>query len=205
MTKIKKKISSAFSEFRCYDQEVHQKFLRTGVPSEDCVLQNPNELFAFCEWIAANEIRSYLEIGIWTGGLLRLLTSIFTFDKVAACDILGAQQYGLEISVPLEVDFFVGNSRSKEFVNWRAGLGNIDLVLIDGDHKYDAIKNDFLINLAFPHRYIAIHDITGANENTQDVKRFWDELSYGQKLEIVRPQPAVDKPDALMGIGIWSR
>lgn len=199
------KLNNHLSSIQCYNLDVHQKYLKTGIPSEDCILQNSNELMNFCQWIYANNIRSYLEIGIWTGGLLRFMSNLFQFEKVAACDILGAKKYGLNISIPSDVDFFLGSSNSEEYLDWRSGLGHIDLVFIDADHQYSSIKNDFLINKRFSQKYIALHDITGSNENTQGVKRFWDELSYGNKSEIICPHNDITDPSALMGIGIWSK
>jgi hypothetical protein len=81
-------------------------------------------------------------------------------------------------------------------VAWRRELGPIDLVLIDANHRYDAVKRDFEINRAFPHRFLALHDITGARRGTEGVARLWAELE-GDKTEIV-------EPGSKMGIGVWS-
>ena len=89
-----------------------------------------------------------------------------------------------------------GDSGTDAYVAWRRELGPIDLVLIDANHHYRAVRRDFEIERAQPHRFLALHDITGARRGTEGVARLWRELD-GNKIEIVAPE-------SKMGIGIWS-
>jgi len=86
----------------------------------------------------------------------------------------------------------------------RAGLGQIDLVLIDANHAYHAVRRDLERNRLFPHRFLALHDICGARASTRGVRRLWHELDHGRKLEIVRPHRELGLEHSLMGLGIWS-
>ena len=190
---------------KCFDADVDRIARTTGVPRADCVLQNREELIALCEWIDSHGIRSYLEIGVWTGRLLTTLHRLFKFDFLAACDILEAfEKFGLEVSLPAHTDLFVGDSCSDGYVEWRRNLGPIDLVFIDGDHSYEAVKRDFALNRELPHRYLAFHDITGRDPWTTGVGRFWKELDVGTKREIVLPHRELGLDHSTMGIGIWS-
>lgn len=189
---------------QCWDDEVQRVMDEEGEPLVDCILQNREELIGLCEFIEAKGIRSYLEIGVWTGRLVASLHRLFAFDRVAACDQGWAEKLGLEIHLPSEVDFFRGESESVEYVAWREGLGPFDLVLIDANHAYHAVKRDFAINRALPHRFIALHDITGNTRHTTGVKKAWQEIADGHKLEIVRPHVEAGLDHSLMGIGIWS-
>lgn len=191
------------SAVKCWDRETHEVFERTGVPRVDHVLQNREELIAFCEWIEANQIRSFLEIGIWTGGLLTLLDRLFRFDRLAAADNLYAQSIGLPVNVPKGAITFFGDSHSTEYERWRAGLGFMDVVMIDGDHSYEGVKRDFEINRRYPHRFLVFHDIVGYHPMTDGVRRLWSELD-GQKLEIIRPHVELGMNEPTMGIGIWT-
>ncbi|HYW53982.1 MAG TPA: class I SAM-dependent methyltransferase [Dongiaceae bacterium] len=173
---------------------------RTGAPAVDCILQNRDELIEFCEWIDEQRIRSYLEIGIWTGRLLTFLHRVFAFDVVAACDTLEASSCGLTVSVPADAKLFVGDSHSAQFSRWRAELGSIDLVVIDGDHSYEAVHRDFEIQRSHPHRFLAFHDIVGADASTAGVRRFWDERD-DERIEIVQPHRELGG-SLTMGIGI---
>lgn len=191
---------------KCWDRATQELFERHGEPLEDCILQNREELIALCEFIEARRIRSYLELGVWTGRLVCALHRLFAFELVAACDHGWAERLGLQIRLPTEARLFRGDSDSDAYARWRAGLGQVDLVLIDANHAYHAVRRDFTINRAFPHRFIALHDITGSNRHTRGVRRLWRELAVGggQQLEIVRPHLELGSDQPTMGIGIWS-
>jgi hypothetical protein len=115
------------------------------------------------------------------------LQRLFAFDRVAACDDGYARQHGLSITLPVRANFFEGDSGSQAFEQWRAGLGHVDLVMIDANHHYRAVRRDFEINRRYPHRFLAFHDIAGATPQTRGVKRFWEELADGYKATIIRP------------------
>ena len=163
------------------------------------MLQNVEEVILLCEWIETQEIRSYLEIGIWTGRLLNLLDRLFGFDLVAACDPGWAQDLGLPLHLPPATRLLEASSHSAEFLTWRRALGPIDLVMIDGIHSYEGVRQDFEINRGFPHRYLAFHDIANTHPAVLGVQQLWHELE-GEKVELVRP--LADSPWD-MGIGIW--
>ena len=188
--------ATALEGTRFWDAEVERTYETEGEPLVDCALQSKAEVMELCRFIEAEQIRSYLEIGIWTGRLVTALHRVFGFSRVAACDHGWAEQCGLAISVPEDAVFFRGDSGSAEFVAWRSELGPIDLVLIDANHHYRAVRRDFEINCAQPHRFLALHDIAGARRGTEGVARLWRELE-GNKTEIL-------SPGSKMGIGIWS-
>jgi hypothetical protein len=186
---------AALQDTRFWDAEVERVYQAEGEPLVDCALQSSGEVEALCRFIEAEGVRSYLEIGIWTGRLVAALHGVFRFDRVAAADHGWAEQCGLAITLPADVQFFRGDSGSDAFVAWRRELGPIDLVLIDANHHYRAVCRDFEINRGHPHRFLALHDITGARRGTEGVARLWSELE-GDKVEIVAP-------GSKMGIGIW--
>lgn len=194
----------ALANDRCWDAETQRIFEARGEPVDDCILQNREELIGLCELIARFDVRSFLEIGIWTGRLVSTLHRLFAFDKAAACDHGYAESLGLTIAVPADVALLRADSDSPAFQRWRQDLGHIDLVFIDANHSYRAVRRDFEINRAFPHRFLAFHDIVGANRHTVGVARFWRELNEGHKLEIVCPHVEIGAPAATMGIGVWS-
>jgi hypothetical protein len=187
---------AALSGTRFWDADVERVHEAEGEPLVDGALQSKAEVVSLCRFIEAEGIRSYLEIGIWTGRLVTALHRVFRFSPLAVCDHGWAEECGLQITVPADARFFRGDSDSDEFVAWRTELGPIDLVLIDANHHYRAVKRDFEINRAHPHRFLAFHDITGGRRGTEGVARLWRELE-GRKTELV-------EPGSRMGIGIWA-
>jgi len=188
---------------RCWDRAVEATFRATGEARVDAALQNREELLTLCEFIARYRVRSYLEIGVWTGRLVSALHAVFDFDTVAVCDQRWAEQLGLPIAVPVDAHTYWGDSDEAGYVEWRRRLPPIDLVLIDGDHRYRGVRRDFEINRALPHRFLAFHDISGFHSATRGVARLWGELE-GSKLEICRPHRELGLSVTTMGIGIWS-
>ena len=190
--------------YKCWDRHTQALFEKHNEAKEDCILQNREEVIGLMEFIEKHNIRSYLEIGIWTGGLVRALHGIFDFDTIATADQGYAKTQGFEINLPAAVQSYWGDSDTPEFRSWRKKLGHIDLVMIDGDHRYHGVKRDFEINREYPHRFLAFHDITGANRWTTGVAKFWNELNVGHKWEICRPHAEIGLDHSVMGIGIWS-
>jgi len=194
----------ALEGYRCWDRECQELFERRGEAVVDAILQNRDELIGLCEFFEAQRVRSYLEIGIWTGGLVTALHEIFRFDLVAACDHGYARRFGLPVRVPSGARFFEGESASDEYRAWRRALGPIDFVLIDANHSFHAVRRDFEINRSFPQRFLALHDITGARRQTAGVARLWREMAGGSRTEIIRPHRELGLDHSTMGIGIWS-
>lgn len=155
----------------------------------------------------AHKVRSYLEIGVWTGRTVGALHDVLNFERVAACDHGWAEQRGLPIHMHPDVDWLRADSDSEEFLRWREGLGHVDMVLIDANHSYRAVKRDFEINRRFPHRFLAFHDITGFHPATRGVARLWRELKGdplgGDTVELVRPHREIGVEHSTMGIGVW--
>jgi len=198
--------AAELSHVRCWDAALQATYERLRVPLADAVLQNRAELVALCEWIDANAVRTYLEIGVWTGRLVTTLHELFDFDLVASCDLGAARMFGLPIRLPFGCRHFEGSSHGPEFEAWRAALGPIDLVMIDGDHSLEGVRRDFEMQRRHPHRFLGFHDIRGDNDpQSAGVAALWRELD-GDKYEIVAPNPDLPtEPDGGygMGIGLW--
>lgn len=197
------RLARALGGERFWDEAVEQRYATAGTAPGDRILQNRAELAAFLSWMHQHDVRSYLEIGIWTGRLLRLVDRLLAPQRVLGCDRLDARALGLTVSVPERAVIFVGDSTKLDYRLWREAQGHVDVVFIDADHTLEGVRRDFEINRRFPHRFLAFHDIRGGYPDTRGVRRFWEELTVGKKLEIVMPNPELRTDEAKMGIGIW--
>ena len=76
-----------------------------------------------------------------------------------------------------KMHLIMGDSHKKETKNMAKrllGKAKLDLLFIDGDHRYEGVKADYKRYSSFVKKggIIAFHDITRVPE----VKKFWDEL-----------------------------
>lgn len=170
------------------------------VPERLFAFQTRTELIRLCEWIEKKEIKSYLEIGFYRGGLMSALHELFRFERVMGCDEgLVQKRRELHVSLPKEAKICWAKSESPEYRRFRHAMGKIDLVFIDGDHSYGSVRQDFEREKKQPHRFLAFHDIKN-EEKAPGVVRLWREIG-GKKKEIFSPREGADK----MGIGLWSQ
>ena len=186
-----------------WDQDVEDVFKEHGLPAYDACLQIKQEAQALASFIAENNIRSYLEIGVWTGQLISGLHKEFNFDKLAACDTRSATQFGLDIKVPSKTDFFHGNCMSPIFANWRHKLGEIDLVLIDADHSFETTLHSINLNSEFSTKYIAVCGIAKSvdDRGINGVAPIWKEVK-NEKIELISPHEEIGLSHSTIGIGI---
>jgi len=172
--------------------------------------QHRPELVLLCEWIERKEIRSYLEIGFYRGGLLSTLQALFQFERVAGCDEgLVQKRKKLAVSLPPAAKICWAKSESPEYRRFRHAMGKMDLVFIDGDHSYGGVRQDYEREKRQPHRFLAFHDIKNT-EKAPGVVRLWNEIG-GKKRELYVPRTVLDGQMRMvstgdeMGIGIWSQ
>lgn len=96
-----------------------------------------------------------------------------------------------------------GDSHAEETLEAVKKYGIFDLLLIDGDHTYKGVKQDFewYVPLVKPGGLILMHDICNRNV---DVKKFWEEikwpkiaLEYGRAgNEVIPGMGIVQKPNS---------
>ena len=126
------------------------------------------------------EISSYLEIGCRWGGTFILtneyLKKFGKIKKSLAIDIIDSpvQKYCLKNN---ETEFWKADSKSDLFKNYMEN-NFFDLVLIDGDHSYAGVKNDYE-NTKNKAKIFVFHDIV--NNAAEGVVKFWNELKKNKK------------------------
>lgn len=178
--------------------------------------QMPGELLPFIDFMHARGCRRYLEIGARHGDTFHQIMS--TFDAGArgiAVDLAGGLWGTADskdallkasddlIARGLDSHVIFGDSHSRSVIGKCGALGPFDFALIDGDHTYHAVKQDFK-DYAPLCAYLAFHDIVGRKQSTRragvrfpvEVPRLWAEIKGDyEHWEFV-------EPGSQMGIGV---
>ena len=142
--------------------------------------QYPNQFSKYLKQLSKYKINSYLEIGCRWGGTFIITNEIlklndgaiksYACDLIPMCDILNEYK--------LYSDFtYIQESSSNLTTN--NVCEQIDLILIDAEHSYNAVKNDLEIAKQFNPKYIVFHDIT--SDVCPGVGMFWNEIKNDYK------------------------
>jgi len=140
--------------------------------------QRADEMTAFLELIAAEGVRSYLEIGVQRGlTLLSVGLTLAPGARLVGVDLPGAAWGVKDGTGPAQieaacaqlracgqsVEMIWGNSRAPEVVAAATERGPYDLVFIDGDHSLEGVTAD-CENYGPMARMFAFHDIDTPNK-----------------------------------------
>jgi predicted O-methyltransferase YrrM len=143
--------------------------------------------------------KTILEIGTCTGGSLFLFTRAAADDALLASIDLVHGQFGggyTPAREPLYRSFARDRQRielvradshdprTRDRVQALFGGGQLDFLFIDGDHRYEGVKQDFELYspLVAESGLIGFHDIVpGPEANVGGVPRFWGEVKQGRE------------------------
>lgn len=150
------------------------------------IQQRPEELAAFIEFCIKHDVKTVLELGSADGGLSYFMA-----------DALGWSVTSIDIVQPKHrherVEFIQATTDAGyQFVQGR----KFDLVFIDADHSYEAVKADHE-RYAHLGRIVAFHDIAPGRACCEGVTRYWEELTVALLYRSVQAKGGQDAP----GIG----
>jgi predicted O-methyltransferase YrrM len=185
--------------------ELVGRFNYAGITIESWQIES--EIAALLRTLETDRPRAVLEIGTARGGTLFLLTRAAGLDALLVSVDLRHGQFGggyewwrgrLYRSFARDrqrIELVVGDShepRTQERIRRLLGGGALDFLLIDGDHTYEGVKQDFAdySPLVRPGGLIAFHDIVpggpGKHGDPGGVPTFWRELAASHEVtEIV--------------------
>lgn len=148
--------------------------------------QNADELAQFLVHMQHLGVESVLEIGTgWKAGLARFLAE----DMGWAVTSVDIHDYGHQFG---GITFLPMSDSEGALSRWEGSL-QADLLIIDGDHSYEAVKADHEWYATWAQKVIAFHDIAGLRD-CEDVKRYWDEIAYESAAELGIPEGITLKP-----------
>lgn len=166
---------------------IHAEF---GEPGEGWgIEQSPYELAIFLTSMQELNVQSCLEIGTgYRGGLSRFLAADMGW-RVTTVDW---KDYGHSFK---DVDYIVCSEGWQNF-EYPAFTSQFDLVFIDADHSYDAVKFDYEYYSKYARKVVAFHDIAGLR-GCEGVQQFWSELVADPHKDTHR----TIAPEKMAGIG----
>lgn len=156
--------------------------------------QNPSEIEALYDRICELNPKRVLEIGTAKGGSLYLWTQAATDDALIVSADLPGGEFGGGYPTPrlalyqafakpnqtlhlLRIDSHKPESLTQ--VTDLFGGPTVDFAFIDGDHRYEGVRQDFLeySQLVRPGGLIAFHDILPQPDSPEtQVCRLWEEI-----------------------------
>jgi len=123
--------------------------------------QNAFELRMLCDFIKLHEIKSYLEIGIAKGWLMKFMR-----------DEMQLTVKGITLDKYPEHEGLPVTYVSSQDIEWFGQKH--DLIFVDGNHSYEGVKSDY--NKFYRNcKFMAFHDICG-HRNCGGVNKLWEEI-----------------------------
>jgi predicted O-methyltransferase YrrM len=160
--------------------------------------QVESELTAFLELVSSERPRRLLEIGTGGGGTLYMLAwASAPKARILSLDLVMYPPERRQLYRKLgwagrRVDAWVADSQreqTRDAVRDWFGGEPVDVLFVDGDHGYDAVRRDFELYgpLVRPGGIVAFHDIVEGPSAVGDVPRFWREIkpSLADPVELV--------------------
>ncbi len=144
-----------------------------------------------------------LEIGSYEGGtLFHWLQNAVPGAHIGSIDIqrLNKGHYDEWTPDGVTLNFYTGDSREDEAIQFAMSLYPIDFLFIDGGHEYEVVSHDFRKygSLVKPGGIIALHDIhkdepyigNDGRVFPNEVKRLWEEVSPNKpRTTIIKDHP----------------
>lgn len=146
----------------------------------------------------AHNVRTYLEIGARHGDTFHIIMSSLPKGSFGIALDLGGGPWGVANSIPYlssviadlnkqgyNCDYILGDSTDPDIIETVCALGPYDAIFIDGDHRYNGVKSDWL-SYGRVGKLVAFHDIVGIDQfdkqgNKVEVSILWNEIKERNK------------------------
>jgi predicted O-methyltransferase YrrM len=146
---------------------------------------------------SGKEIKRYLEIGVAAGGTTYVLNHFFEFEKIVLIDDNKHHKSHLRSTIlrNIQVCELIGRSGEQRIIDAAAARSPYDLILIDGDHRYEQVDQDSMnyFSMLNKNGYLIFHDsaikgwgvkrVVSELKNDKSVKFINEYASKGNKVE----------------------
>lgn len=142
------------------------------------IWQRPGEFANYLIWLSREPpLHSYLEIGVDSGGsfiaTVEFLRRFHPLEIAVAVDPEIKENVMEYVNRTRGTSLIQGTQASASLHSLAAQVGIFDLILIDGDHSHQGVRDDWEFARSRSSR-VAFHDIIG--ENCPGVRSLWTEL-----------------------------
>lgn len=186
-----------------YPSHLHQ-YCGIGIDS----WQYPNQFSKYLHYLSTQSIASYVEIGCHKGGTfiitLEYLSRFNQIDYAVAVDNWPRDIINEYKQLRPQVEYITSSSVSEEFLTLYHQRG-CDLILVDGDHSYSGVANDYR-NVKDNSKIVAFHDIK--NSLCPGTQQIWHEVRAEHGANKVKEwtdqydEVLLNLRGAVMGIGL---
>ena len=185
------------------------------------MLQDLSEFDQFCKLLLAEKVRSYLEVGCWSGGTIQIIAAnvLSPGARIVAVDkpFKPTKEAHLRQTINdltrkgFDARVFIGDSTDPKIIAAAKERGPYDAVFIDGDHRIEYVKQDWE-NYGTMGRVVGFHDIArdvpaDAQGGPHEVASFWKDFKQGRRHKefISEASRTAAKPKGAFGIGVvWN-
>lgn len=131
------------------------------------LLQDRDEFSEFCQLLKTENVRSYLEIGSFSGGTIELVANVLPKgSRIVAVDKPWKSTKEAKLRAVIQrlkqagydTHLIIGDSTDPKTIAIAHKLGPYDAVFIDGDHRLPYVKKDW-DNYGVMGRIVGFHDI----------------------------------------------
>lgn len=139
-------------------------------------------LLTICE---EAQIESILEIGVYRGGTLARWGVRFPYCRIIGID--PAPQIERWDPVFGEMTLVYGKSQDVSTRSQAIHANDnrpFDVIWIDGDHSYEAVKEDWLWAKRSARKIVAFHDISSRNNDMIEVNQLWNEIGESKEYKM---------------------
>jgi predicted O-methyltransferase YrrM len=173
---------------------------------------NEGEFIPFCQLMKNENVRSYLEIGSFSGGSIETAAQYLTVgSRIVSIDKPWKQTKQERLTSILnalkqrgyDTHLVVGDSTESRSIYKARKFGPYDAVFIDGNHTFPYVKSDWE-NYGSLGRIVGFHDIA-KDKPPHGASAFWNQLKSKYRHVEFISEATRARTDGAFGIGVLWR
>jgi predicted O-methyltransferase YrrM len=173
---------------------------------------NEGEFIPFCQLMKNENVRSYLEIGSFSGGSIEIAAQYLPVgSRIVSIDKPWKQTKQERLASILndlkqrgyDTHLIIGDSTESRSIFKARKFGPYDAVFIDGNHTFPYVKSDWE-NYGSLGRIVGFHDIA-QDKPPHGASAFWNQLKSKYRHAEFISEATRARTDGAFGIGVLWR